>query len=235
MDIGDIVGDAVRYPSQDWKKFIIFAVIVIISMILSGRVGIIGGIIGIVISFLMYGYILRVIKACIAGSDELPEFEEWGEMFISGFKVFIVNLIYSIPAIIITVISAASLIATVYFQGTGADLTGIYGLIGAALVGIIVAFLYMLLIGIPLFILAIANMAYYDGELSAAFRFSEIREHISRIGAANFIIWYIVMIIASIVAFLVGAITIIGWIILIPYLYLFLARSIALLFTSTEE
>jgi hypothetical protein len=231
MDIGDVVGDAIRYPSQDWKKVVIFIIIVIVSMLI-GRAGVILGIIGLIISFLVYGYVLRIIKASIAGSDELPEFNEWGNMFIEGIKVFLVNLFYSIPAIIASVLLAASVIATVYFQGMGTVSTGASGLLGLALIGIAFAFLYMLLIGIPLFLIATANMAYYNGEFSAAFRFSEIKDHIYRIGLTDFIIWYIVMIFSFIIAVVVGFVTLVGWILLIPYFYLFLARSLALLFTS---
>jgi len=234
MDIGDMVGDAIKYPSQDWKKFAIFVVIVLIYVLI-GRVGLIGALIGLIISFLIYGYILRAIKASLAGADELPEFDEIAGMIIDGIKVLIVGLIYAIPAIIIIILSAASFIAAIYGGAyTGALSTGGLGLLGGlALIGIIVALLYMLLIGGPLSILAIANMAYYDGEFGAAFRFSEIKDHISRIGLADFIIWYIVMIISGIVAGILGAITLIGWIITVPYFYLYFARSVALLVTST--
>ncbi len=236
MDIGDIVGDAIKYPVQDLKKFVIFLVIVIISMILGGRVGLIGGLIGLIVSFIVYGYMLRAIKASIAGSDELPEFDEWGEMIIEGIKVFLVSLIYSIPAIIILIVLAAPAITAAAYLSAGISIDAISGLIGLAFVGIIVSALYALFIGIPLSILGIANMAYYDGEFTAAFRFSEIRDHISRIGLVDFIIWYIVMIIAGIVAGIVGIILLgLGLLITIPYYYLFSSRSLALLFTPTEQ
>ena len=234
MDIGNIIGDSIKYPFQDWKKFIIFVVIVIISMALSRSTGLILGIIGLIVSFIASGYMLRAVKASIAGSNELPEFNEWGTMIIDGIKVSLVYLIYSIPAIIITIVSASSVIAAVYYS-TGISTTAISGLVGLALIGLVVAFLYMLLIGTPLTILAIANMAYYDSEFGAAFRFSELRSHLSRIGLADFIIWYIVMIIAGIVSVIVGLILlVIGMFVTIPYFYLFFSRSLALLFTSED-
>jgi len=233
MDIGDVVGDAIRYPSHDWKKVIVFTIIVIVSMLI-GRAGLILGIIGLIISFLAYGYVLKVVKVSITGSNELPEFSEWSSMFVEGIKLFLVNLFYSIPAIIASALLAVSVIAAVYFQGMGTVSTGTSGLLGLALIGIAFAFLYMLLIGIPLFLIATANMAYYNGEFSAAFRFSELMNQISRIGGVDFIIWYIMMIFSFIIAVVIGVITLIGWILTIPYFYLFLARSLALLFTSEE-
>ena len=49
--------------------------------------------------FLLYGYIFRIIKATLAGIDELPDFDEIGEMFVDGIKVFVVAIIYAIPVV----------------------------------------------------------------------------------------------------------------------------------------
>ncbi|WP_414470330.1 DUF4013 domain-containing protein [Methanobacterium sp. ACI-7] len=226
MDIGDIVGDAIRYPMQDWKKVIILGIISIISFL-------------IIPVFLGLGYFLRIIKATIAGSDELPEFDEWGDMLKDGFKVFIVEFVYFIiPAIIIIIGMWAAIIPFATMQGPDVAVsTAAFGLIGGvALIGIIIAIIIGLIATI-----AIVNMAYYDGEIGAAFRFSEIMDHISRIGWADYIIWYIVMIIISIVIGIVAAILnvlIIGIIItpliIAPFAQMFYARSLALLFASSE-
>jgi hypothetical protein len=90
-------------------------------------------------------------------------------------------------------------------------------------------------------IIAIANMAYYD-ELGAAFKFSEILERISKIGWGKYLIWFIVMIIIGIIAGIIGgiisSIPIIGYIIstvfIFSYYYMFVGRSTALIFTSSE-
>ncbi|HII83982.1 MAG TPA: hypothetical protein HA271_03890, partial [Methanobacterium subterraneum] len=77
----------------------------------------------------------------------------------------------------------------------------------------------------------------------AAFRFSEILEQISMIGWGKYIVWYIVMMIVAmiggVIAGLLNIIPIIGTVIAIlviyPYLYMFSARSLALLFGSSVE
>ena len=33
MDVGEIISDAIRYPSSDWKKIIILGVILIIPIV----------------------------------------------------------------------------------------------------------------------------------------------------------------------------------------------------------
>jgi hypothetical protein len=234
MDIGDVMSDSLRYPSSDWSKVVILGVLFLLSIF-------------IIPIFLMLGYVLRVIKASLAGVDELPAFDELGEMLVDGIKLFIVYLIYSLPAIIIGIISFISLWSslmslTYVTQTSGNVLTpemflSIFG--GSALIGLIIAGIYSLVI-YPIMAVAIGNMAYYDGELAAAFRFGEILSTISRIGWVDLIIWYIVVAIVGIAIGFIGSIIaiipILGWILLIlvvyPYFYLFYARAIAWLYSS---
>ena len=89
MDISDIISDSIKYPSSNWGKVLILGIIMIASIL-------------IVPIFLLYGYIFRIIKATLAGIDELPDFDEIGEMFVDGIKVFVVAIIYAIPVVIIS-------------------------------------------------------------------------------------------------------------------------------------
>jgi hypothetical protein len=234
MDIGDVISDSLRYPSSDWSKIVVLGVLFIISFL-------------IIPLFLAIGYMFRVIKASLAGVEELPSFDEWGEMFVDGIKLFLVYLIYSLPAIIIGVFSIISLWSSIWSLTYVTQMSGntftpemivsLFG--GTALVGLVVAGIYALII-YPIMAVAIGNMAYYNGELSAAFRFGEIFSTISSIGWVDLIIWYVVMIIIGIaigfIGSILGIIPIIGWIILIfivyPYSYLFYARAIAWLYSS---
>jgi Protein of unknown function (DUF4013) len=234
MDIGDVISDSLRYPSSDWIKVLILGVLFIISFL-------------IIPLFLAIGYMFRVIKASLAGVEELPSFDEWGEMFVDGIRMFLVYLIYSLPAIIIGVLSIISLLSSIrsltyITQISGNTITpemvvSLFG--GTALAGLVVAGIYALII-YPIIAVAIGNMAYYNGEFRAAFRFGELFSTISSIGWVDLIIWYIVMIIIGIaigfIASILGIIPILGWIILIfivyPYYYLFYARAIAWLYAS---
>lgn len=234
MDIGDVISDSLRYPTSDWSKLVIVGVLFLISFL-------------IIPTFLVLGYMFRVIKASLAGVEELPAFEEWVEMLLEGIKLFLVYIIYSLPAIIIAIISFVSLWSsltslTYITQTNGTTVTpdmffALFG--GSALIGLIIAGLYTLVI-YPIMAVAIGNMAYYNGEFSAAFRFNEILSIISQIGWVDLIIWYIVLIMVGIaIGFLVSIIAIIpilGWIFLIfivyPYFYLFYARAVAWLYSS---
>ncbi len=220
MDIGDIISDSIKYPSSNWGKVLILGVIMIASIL-------------IVPIFLVYGYVFRIIKATLAGLDELPEFDEIGEMFVDGLKIFVVAIVYAIPVWIIAWIFSALLGAGMSVSySTTLDPTLIWAMFLGNLVFAIVA----LIIGL-IEIIAIANMAYYDGDLGAAFRFSEILDYISRIGWGKYIATYIVIAIIAFIGFLIGILTmfiLIGIILLplviAPYIAMFGSRAVALLF-----
>jgi len=225
MDIGEIVSDAIKYPSSNWGKVLILGVILICSIL-------------IVPIFLVYGYLFRIIKASLAGMDELPDFDEIGDMFVDGLKIFVVAIVYAIPVVIIAWIFNLILGSAMTVSPTGGlDASMFYGIIAGNLVLLIVG----LIVGL-IEIIAIANMAYYDGELGAAFRFSEILDHIARIGWGKYIATYIIVAIIAVIGYFIGVLTmfiLIGIILLpliiAPYILMFGARAIALLFASSLE
>ena len=236
MDIGDVMSDSLRYPTSDWYKVVILGFLILISFF-------------IIPIFLVLGYTFRVIKASLAGFEELPAFDEWGKMLVEGIKLFLVYLIYFLPAIIIGIVSFvsfwSSIMSLTYMTPVNGTIspTTLFSLLGGtAIIGLIITGVYSLVI-YPIMAVAIGNMAYYDGELGAAFRFGEILSLISQIGWVDLIIWYIVVIIVGIaigiISSIIGIIPILGWIIIIlivyPYFYLFYARAIAWLFSSAFE
>jgi hypothetical protein len=218
MDIGDIISDSIKYPSSNWGKVLILGIIMIASIL-------------IVPIFLVWGYMFRIIKATLAGLDELPEFDEIGEMFVDGLKVFVVGIVYAIPVVIIGAIIGA-------FTGSSnaAAISLNPGMVWALVFGYIIYILVAVIIGL-VEVIAIANMAYYDSELGAAFRFSEILDHIAKIGWGKYIVTYIVIAIIAAIGFFIGVLTLfilIGFILLplviAPYIYMFGSRAIGLLF-----
>ena len=175
-----------------------------------------------IVNLIGLGYYLRIIKSTLAGLDELPDFERVGELFINGIKILIVCIIYAIVPLIFYALSFA-------FPGS------VFFIIAAIFVIIISIFAYM----------GIANMAYYDSEIGAAFRYREILDRIAAIGWGKYILWWIVLMLIIIVAgFIIG---IVGGILLyfvlgLPvillgygYLVIFQARSVALTFESKRE
>jgi hypothetical protein len=278
MDIGEMVKDALKYPLSNWKKILILGVIILISGIASIAMSLgttnsyvifllIG--IGFIIGLLVNGYMFRIVQSSLDGKMELPEFKNWVNIGINGFKVFIVFIIYLfIPPIAIlfllslffesdfTVLgsmflsvlgsmgptpldSFVNLIGSIIWSGTLNFAIILYNLFGS-----VIPFIYIILI-IPLFLVAIANMAYYEGEFKSAFRFREILDEIRSIGWFNLIKWYAATGILFLALFVMGNVIayifslihvniiniIVGLLLsltLIPYLYIYIARSLAL-------
>ncbi len=216
MDIGENISDSIKYPLSDWPKILILTIISIIP----------------IVNFISGGYYLRIIKSTLAGVDEVPDFDNLGELFIDGIKIIVAGIVYMLVPLII--FSVAALLGS----PGGAILTGL------ALILFIIGLIVALILGI-IYVVAIANMALYDSDLGAAFRFSEILDRISQIGWGNYILWYIVVVLVTfVIGLVIGAIgfillfILIGFLVLIAggaYLSMFQGRSLALLFRSSME
>ena len=210
MDIGEIISDSIKYPSSNWGKVLILGIITIASVL-------------IVPVFLLIGYVFRIIKATLAGIDELPEFDEIGGMFVDGLKVFVVGIIYSIPVYIIALI-----VGLLMGSGSAASAASLGpGYVLALLLSNLVTFIISLIVGLVA-IMAVVNMAYNDGDLGAAFRFSDLLNVIATIGWGKYIVTYIVIAIVGTVGVFIGVLTmflLIGFILLpliiLPYLFMF--------------
>lgn len=234
MDMGQIIGDAFKYPVSNWKRLLMLGVIVLISQFLMEIVfgyGRVSGLLyfllipALIAAFLTLGYQLRTIATSIIGENEPPEFNEWTKMFLDGLRVFIISIAYGlIPTIILSVGFIMIL--------TGSSVGLIVLLLGAIL---------FIILGI-ISVMALSNMAYY-GEIGAAFRFGEIRERIESIGWLEYIVMLIILailyIIMAVVASLVTLIPFAGLVlaslIIYPFIYLFLYRAIGLIFKETLE
>jgi hypothetical protein len=256
MNIGEIIGDSIKYPLSNWKNFLILGIILVISslyvnaMQLGTDIIIISilGIIGFILSLLVNGYALRIIKSSLAGVTELPEFNAWIDMFIDGIKVLIVDIVYLIPVLIIGIFTVlffgSALINIILINMASNPSPPDLGTILNIGILIFIAIIYTVII-LPIIAIATANMAYYDSKLSEAFRLKEIFNKIGNIGWINFIIWYIVtgiiylalLIIGVIIAGLFDTISyIIGGLIISliigPYTSIYLFRSVALVYKS---
>lgn len=221
MEIGEIISDSIKFPSAGWSKVVILGIILIIP----------------IVNFIGIGYLFRIIKATFAGIDELPDFDEVGELFIDGLKIFIVGIVYLIPVAIVGIIIGSLLsLSPVTTTGT---FTG-FDMFSFAL-GYSIYIIVAIIVGL-IEVMAIANMALYEGELGAAFKFSEVMDRIAMIGWGKYLGWYIIMVLLGLVAAAIAGVTmmiIIGFIltplIIYPYFAMFGARSLALLFASSED
>jgi hypothetical protein len=271
MDIDQNIVNSLEYARSSWGKvatlggvlfvpFLILFVFIFIGAIsnngfILGLLTFIGILIVIIAFILAEGYFFRVIKSTLAGLDEIPDFDDWGEMLGSGLKVLIVEIVYSL---IFGILAAIPIFIIFLILGIIGSFLGIAGSLAgstfnpaliagsgvffwAMYLGIFLTYLIMIAVGLLYYIVSfigVANMAYQDN-MAAAFAISEIRERISSIRWGKAIIWvlatYFVSIIAVLVSYILGLLLvgmIIVPIIIIPFMIIFLARSTGLLYLN---
>jgi len=220
MEFGKTVGDSFGYAKEGlvgkWTKWILL-------------------IISCIIFPLMMGYVMRVYR----GVKPSPELNEWGSMFIDGIKLFIVEIIYAIPIIILAV--AVFFSAGVGFIETistpNPDPNAVMDLVGAALFGVII----LVIVTIIIELIAIIGQVRFarTNSMGQAFNFGAIAATIGRIGIGSYIVGLIILgIIVGIIEIICWAIPYIGVIItliLSPFLVIFSARYITLMYESAGE
>jgi hypothetical protein len=251
MYLSEIIGDAVKYPFSNLKNFLILGIILVISDLylnfLSGDVNVPVLILLFVVSFIseivVYGYEIKILKSSLEGFANIPKLNNWWNMFIDGLKVFILGIVYAIPLFIILIIGVILIEFSAVSIGTN-SLNNVNMLMYFGIIFLII--LLYFIITIPFFLMSLANMAYNDSKIGAAFRFGETFNKIKNIGWGNFILWYIVTGIIYLVLMGIGILiqglfdlfhleivgAVLYGLILLPYMCIFIFRSIALIYQS---
>jgi hypothetical protein len=234
IEIRDVVLDAVKYPAEDWMKVIILGFLTLLSFI-----GILTEINIFTLLFLTIlplplGYLFKIIKSSFKGSDDLPDFNNWRSMYTDGLRLILVLLIYSIPLVGVFLFFNYTVLFNLNIPGFS-----LY-LLWSWLLGSFIQVIIFLLIGLVEYI-AIANMALYEGEIRAAFRFREIIQRISMIGWKEYLIYYAIIWILGILTALISLLSLsimIGFVIIplliAPYFVILNTRFLALVFASSE-
>lgn len=251
MDIGDIVKNSLGYPLSNTKNFLILGLLILLaelySISLSLGVKNVFLVLLIVLTFIISifreGYNLRILGSSIGGSDVVPDFGNWKRMFIDGIKLFIVTMIYIIPLILILFV--VGMFMGIYAASSG----GSYGSFGIMFMVILAIVGLYIIIVYPVLLMAFANMAYNDNNMSYALKFGEIQSKISDLGLGSYVGWYIVTGIIYAVLLVIGfglssvfglvhvkfIGLIINAIIVTPFATLFLMRSTSLMYRSALE
>jgi hypothetical protein len=270
MDVDQIICNSLEYSRSSWSKVATLGVIIIVPFliltilvflgVLTGNVTVmvIMAILGIVITLIagifIYGYLFRVIKATIVGDDDLPNFDGFGDMMVSGLKVLVVNIVYGI---IFGIIAAIPIGILMLLLGLIGGVFGVFSSVAtmtdpsAALgTGLLVWIMYLALFIIYLIVISlgvlylivvpmgIANMAK-TGDIGSAFAFSELRQKIESVRWGKVIVWVIanqfVFTIAVLISYILGLLLIgiiIVPLIVIPFMALYYARSIGLIYRN---
>jgi len=185
MDIGSAF--TFMFDDEEWvKKLAIGGGIAFLGSVLSGVF------IGVVLFLPLIGYILETIKRVRDGQPGLPEWNDFGGLFMKGLMVFLIGLVYAIPLLIFVCLF---LIVIFGGQQTNSDLTGILSFLMICLSCLLLFFILLINLIIPA---AIIRYAQYD-TFSSAFQIGEIWNFIK-----NNIGDYIIVILLTLLAGLLG-------------------------------
>ena len=258
-NISEIFKNALTYPTTDIKALIILGILFVINGLSSvlidfgfnttGYVSLVLGLVTIIVSIIISGYEISVIKEGIEKGTGIPQIDPM-KNFVDGIKVVILNIVYYIIPTIITFIllfatgtinaivnilmfySNNSINATLPSQYVSSLITG------GAVTGIIAAILFIVFA--LLCIIGTARFAKYDS-LSEGISIGEVIKDIGTIGWGSYIVWFIVYIIISIIlAMILGLIiayvpyigNLIGLLIITPFIALFANRAIGELYSE---
>lgn len=224
-----------KYPSNDWMKVILLGFLSLISLIGVFTELSLFMVLCLIVLPLPFGYLFRIIKTSFSGFDELPEFNNWKSMYFDGLKVILTLIIYAIPVIL-------DFLFFNFEQVFSLDMVNFSLLsLGSFILGSITQIIIFILIGFIEYI-GIANMALYEGEISAAFRFREIIKRISLIGLRKYLLSYIIIWILAVITALISILALkvlIGIVIIslliAPYFVILNVRFLALVFASSES
>lgn len=176
MNISEMFLESLKFPFADIKRLLGLAILMATGIL-------------IIPAIFASGYILRIIEYSFKGSDELPPFERWSDMFVDGLKYIVVRIIYiGIPAIITAVITIAIVVATLSNGHIGNFSTFLNVFLQTLLiVGIII-------MTVPYFLSLIAlPHIVKKNRLEDAVKFKEIFAVIKKMGWSVFLIGAVIL------------------------------------------
>ena len=165
----------------------------------------------------------------LSGKTPAPEVNEWGKLFIDGWKLNIIALIYMLPAIVVFLtFGGMGVIGILGSEAAGGDPSALF----AAALSLLGGFLLAGIIAIAIWFIAqfaILRFAHTDS-FGEAFNFGAIFSHIGKLGWGTWILAVIVLLIlAFIYGFLVG---LISWIPLLGGIIALFLNVVFVVFSS---
>lgn len=193
-----MLGDALSYPKSgdEWVK----------RILIGGTLTLIGAFIFITL-LPVQGYLVRVLRSAAADEQVAPNFEEWGDLFVDGIKLILVQIVYLLVPIVVLVGGAFVTGIGVFAAGDAPGLGTGVGLFGAVilLVGVLLG-----LVAIYLVPAALTNFAHEDS-FGAAFDIATITD-------AAFTSEYVVaLVLAFFVSFVLGIVAVLLSFILVGF------------------
>ena len=179
--------------------------------------------------FLVYGYVIRVMRARMAREEQLPEFDDWGTLLVDGIKAWIIGLIYLLIPLVIATVTVGGAIASMATGTEAGAAIGVTGLFG----GLLISFV----LGVVLWYLAVASIVNFarTGSMGDAFDVEMIKTVIFNSNyAMGWLIGLVVLLVAGIIGGMLNAIPLLGFIIA-AFVYFYAQVVAAILWTDGFE
>ena len=186
MDIGSSF--SYMFKDEDWIKKIL-----------------IGGVVGFIpiVNFASIGYMVQIIRNVRDGQAlPLPEWDEFGKLFMDGLWVFLIFLVWSIPIILVACLQG---VGTALIADANQDAANAYGIVSACFTCVIVLWALVVAAVSPAILVRFAEV----GEFVTGFQFSEILDVI-RDNVGNYIIVILLIWLAGLIASLGVILCVIG-------------------------
>jgi len=189
MDIGKAF--TFIFEDPDWlRKVAIGTGLMLVSLILSVVL------IGLVPLIIVIGYTVLVVRNVMDGMERpLPEWDDWGGLFIRGLKLFLIQLIWALPLIFVSLGSGLPPM----LAGDNPDVQGVATAISVccSCLTVLLSIAYALVEPVLTFRFA------RTGEFASGFEFGEIFRLLGE-NIVNILIAVIVAAVAGVILFLVG-------------------------------
>jgi len=153
-------GEAIKRPFTDFKKLLIGALFFMIPFV------------NLITGLFATGYALNGAKTAMKKKYAMPEWADWGKMFVNGLLGGVIYIIYMLPALIIFIIglissitlgigvSIGTLVNALVSNDSAAIANAISGMIGVSGLFLVTFFLAVLLVLIAAYVTPMAIMAF---------------------------------------------------------------------------
>jgi hypothetical protein len=179
-----------------------------------GRI-IIGGVLGFLTVFLLpafviVGYLVRVLERTIGGEEVPPEFDEWGDLLMTGVIGTIITVAYTV----VPVVAYGIVVAVVGGTGgaIGGDAGALLGVVGVLLALGFIPVLFLIYYAVPAALSAYAAR----GEIGAAFDLDLLKPALF---STEYLVAVLMPIVVAVITWIVTAVlvaTLVG-VLLIPF------------------
>jgi hypothetical protein len=195
MDIGSAF--TFMFDDEEWvKKLAIGGGIALVATILSPIL------VGIVLFLPLGGYMLETLKGVRDGQTKLPEWSDFGNLFVKGLMLAVIGLVYNIPVILLVCLAAG---VNIGMAEADADLAQALGILSACFTCLQIVLSILISFILPG---AIIRYAQYD-TFGSAFQIGEIFRFITG-NIGNYIIAFLLLWVASMLSLLGLIVCIIG-------------------------